>query len=143
MKLYNKRLSDRWAIDFWRAADLPQFHLANDHGLPDQNHFRKKVGASRKVHEAVEQARKYALERRIVPVGDVLARLSDDDRREAVERLKLQVTTGQISRRPDPEPLDAEQLIQTCYGWGRRGAQNESCNSCIHKSGCRAAQQLG
>jgi hypothetical protein len=143
LKLYNKRLIDRWAIDFSRAAELPQFHLANDHGLPDQKHFRKKVGASRKVHEAVEQARKYALERRIVPVGDVLARLSDEDRREAVERLKLKVTLGQISRHPDPEPLEPGQLIQACFGWSWRGAQDDRCSGCMQMAGCRAAQQLG
>lgn len=136
LKLHRKLWPERVANELRRVSDLPQFHLSNDLGLPTQQHFRRILSSSQEPHEAARRAASYAIERRIVTVGDALGRLSGEDRRMAVERLKLEVASGQISRRPDPRTAKPDELIQTCYGWGWHDRTSERCEPCTDRAGC-------
>lgn len=139
LKLFGKLWPERLSNELRHAATLPQFHMSSDLGLPAQRAFRKVVSSSKEPHTATRRAASYAIERKIVTVGDALGRLPEDYRRIAVERLRLEVTTGQIARQPEPRPPAPEKLIQTCYGWGWHSRTSHRCTGCGQMSGCLPA----
>lgn len=115
-RLFKKVLAERYWSDFNRLACMPEYHRSNYAGLAAQDHLRARLSRDTSVHSAVRNARAFAIEHKIVPLKQVLSKLSEDDRREAVRRLKEEVQLGQIIPEAVP-PARCDELVESSYGW--------------------------
>lgn len=115
-KRFKKVLSERYRWDLLRLANMPEYHVSNYVGLAAQDHLRAHLSKETIVYSAIQNARSFSIEHRIVPVKQVLGKLSEEDRRDAVQRLKQEIQLGQIIPEATP-PARCDELVESTYGW--------------------------
>jgi hypothetical protein len=117
---WRKRLvkvhAERCRWDLHRVAGMPEFHVSNYAGLSAQDFLRATLSDETKMHLAIQNARTFSIEHRIVPLKQVLGKLSEEDRREAVRRLKEEIALGQLTREIAP-PARCAEIVESSYGW--------------------------
>lgn len=112
------------------AAEVPQFRIENDCGLPSQTAFRSAVCRPvSNVRLAAERVASYAIQYEVVPLAEMLKAYSVQERNEIIGVLKDKVQSGAIVRTPSVA-ITKESTLEGCFGWQPKDKTWETCMMC-------------